>query len=401
MKQNYTFIHVYNCLINTYKYFASLTRWSFNVVTIAIKQLLAFLLVFLIFSVRFGWIILLLIISEILINFNLIPSYSIHYESIKNRIRRWYTNSTFNLGLLVSSIVAGPYLLETCLYYCIIVTKWIVIVLSRCTIHTLRFSWIILPIITIEALTKSGSYSNHIAKYQSIKRSLSYWCNIKSVKHGILIFSIIFGPYIIETFLYYILSVVYSPAIFIIRFGWLLLFIIICEKLKDTDNFRKYRSIKRKLHRWCSENRFNNVLLICPVIFGPYIIETVLYYSFVIITSILFILYSPVIFIIRFGWLLLFIIICEKLKDTDNFRKYRSIKRKLHRWCSENRFNNVLLICPVIFGPYIIETVLYYSFVIITSILFILYSPVIFIIRFGWLLLFTSSAHPMDSQTLF
>ena len=224
MKQNYTFIHVYNCLINTYKYFASLTRWSFNVVTIAIKQLLAFLLVFLIFSVRFGWIILLLIISEILINFNLIPSYSIHYESIKNRIRRWYTNSTFNLGLLVSSIVAGPYLLETCLYYCIIVTKWIVIVLSRCTIHTLRFSWIILPIITIEALTKSGSYSNHIAKYQSIKRSLSYWCNIKSVKHGILIFSIIFGPYIIETFLYYILSVVYSPAIFIIRFGWLLLF---------------------------------------------------------------------------------------------------------------------------------------------------------------------------------
>ncbi len=402
MKYNYKPIHVYNCLINIYKYFASLTRRSFNVVTIAAKQFSAFLLVFLIFSIRFGWIILLLIISEILVTFNLIPSYSRHYNLIKSRIRHWHMNSIFNLGLLVLSIIAGPYLLERSLYYFIFITKWIVTFLRIYTIQTLRFGWIILFLIISEILVDFNlipSYSRH---YNLIKFRIQYWYMDSIFNLGLLVFSIIAGPYLLETFLYYFIIITKWIVIFLsiytihtLRFSWIILPIIITEAITKSGNYSnyiaRYQSIKRSLSYWCNIKSVKHGILIFSITFGPYVIETFLYYSFVIIKSILLILFSPVIFIIRFGWLLLFIVICEKLKNTDDFpnfsRKYRSIKQKLDLWYCENRFNYVVLMFSIIFGPFIIETFLYYSFVIIKSVLFILFSPVIFIIRFGWLIL--------------
>ena len=129
--------------------------------------------------------------------------------------------------------------------------------------------------------------------------------------------------------------------IFIIRFGWLLLFIIICEKLKDTDNFRKYRSFKQTLNVWRSKNDFNSLVLIFSIVTGPFLIETFLYYLLLIIKLVFLFFYPSIIFTIRFGWLSLLIIINEILAKSGNYPKfsadYESIQRIVHIWCINNK----------------------------------------------------------------
>ena len=89
---------------------------------------------FVIYSIRYGWLMLLIVSIEWLIESNHFPKYTQQYSSIKQKAHPWQADNNFRQGILIFFILTSPFLLEMFLFNCLWIIYSIIITIIR---HTL------------------------------------------------------------------------------------------------------------------------------------------------------------------------------------------------------------------------------------------------------------------------
>ncbi|CAF2958003.1 unnamed protein product [Rotaria sp. Silwood2] len=371
-----------------------------------------------IFLIRFNWIAFYIVIHEFLLSHNYLLSYTGYYQFVKRKVQNWYRNSNLRYGIISSFILSGPLLLEVFLLY----STRIFYPLLAPFLFIIQYNWLILIFIIDGIIIKQKYFPNFTRKYQEIKtdidnyllynldtryteirRRLSYWHTNNNFENRITLFAILIAPLIIQTlFLYTIpisklfLSILWKLLIFIIRYGWLILIILITESVFiEHQHFPKYiklyNTIKESLIHWRMDNKFRSVVILISIVTGPFILEMCFIWFIPMIKLVFSLLWKLCQLLIIYCWPILIIIISEILKENQIFssytEKYESISRKIKNWIGQSKLKFMIVIIPILIIPALLEHCKIRSISIREISLFLFVKLFLFIIHYCWLIL--------------
>ncbi|CAF4991870.1 unnamed protein product, partial [Rotaria magnacalcarata] len=168
--------------------------------------------------------------------------------------------------------------------------------------------------------------------------------------------------------------------LFIIRYCWLTLIIIISVIFEENKIFPKYvekfKSIMDPLDRWARNSKFKGGILWVSVLSGPFALEMSITWFIPMMKLLLFLLWKLFLILIRYCWLLLFLIGSEILEEAGIFpkyvAKYKQLKQQIERWSKDDKLKIGTVIFSVLSGPFLLEMFLFYGIMaIVTAIIFV------------------------------
>ncbi|CAF1308780.1 unnamed protein product, partial [Rotaria sordida] len=371
--------------------------------------------------IRFNWIIFFIIINELLLYQRYFLNYTRQYQFVKQIFQDWYKNNYLKYGFLIFLILVGPFLLEMFLFYSSTTIKFLLIYI--------RYFWLISFIILCESFTGYEYSSKYIQKYQQIKQNIQDWCITHRIRREILLLIIIAIPFLLDQVLKIILYPLWTPIIFIIRYNWLILIFIldgILIKQKYFPNFareyqeiksnidnhlsytldEKYTTIRRRLNYWYKNDSLKRRIIIFSILILPLVIEITFLYIIPISKLFLFFSWKLLIFIIRYCWLVLIIMINECIFIENNYfpnyiRLYNSIKENIINWHNNKTFRRVIILISILTGPFILEMCFIWFIPIMKLLFFLLWKLCLFLIHYCWLILIIIISEILKENNIF
>ncbi|CAF1364400.1 unnamed protein product [Rotaria sp. Silwood1] len=270
--------------------------------------------------------------------------------------------------------------------------------LSILLIFIIRYNWLVLFLILDGILIKHRYFPNVARKYQDIKLNIDhflsnnsnskysiikerlyYWYKYDNFKSKMIIFSILIIPLVIEIIFLYLIPMsnlvlffLWKLIIFVIRYCWLILMIMMNELVLVEYNYfpnyiRLYNSIKETIINWHEDKIFRSVVILISIFGGPFMLEMCFIWLMPIMNLFIFVLWSLFLFLIRYCWLILILIINRIFEENEIFQNYISksiinIIQQIGRWSDNNKLKIGLVIFLTIAGPFILEILLFYGF---------------------------------------
>ncbi|CAF3627021.1 unnamed protein product [Rotaria sp. Silwood1] len=298
--------------------------------------------------------------------------------------------------------------------------------LSILLIFIIRYNWLVLFLILDGILIKHRYFPNVARKYQDIKLNIDhflsnnsnskysiikerlyYWYKYDNFKSKMIIFSILIIPLVIEIIFLYLIPMsnlvlffLWKLIIFVIRYCWFILMIMMNELVLVEYNYfpnyiRLYNSIKETIINWHEDKIFRSVVILISIFGGPFMLEMCFIWLMPIMNLFIFVLWSLFLFLIRYCWLILILIINRIFEENEIFQNYISksiinIIQQIGRWSDNNKLKIGLVIFLTIAGPFILEILLFYGFkAIVITIIFVLKKSLFYLVSiFGFYCLF-------------
>jgi hypothetical protein len=341
------------------------------------------------FLIRYSWILLITIISEILEEKNVFPFYSEKHKSIKRKMEHWCRDSKLKVGIIIVSILAGPFILEQCCVWFIPIMKLLIFLIWNLFLFLIHYCWFLMIIIINKILEENKIFPDYyIEKYMSIENKINYWSRDSKLKVGIVIIMILIIPALLDqcpigstSINRLCLFCITRLFLFVIRYCWILLITIISEILEEKNVFpnysEKHKSIKRKMEHWSRDSKLKVGIIIVSILAGPFILEQCCVLFIPIMKLLIFLIWNLFLFLIRYCWILIILCISTILEENGVFpvyiEKYKAVKTQVYRWSGNNKWKKLLILFPIILGPFLLEIFCFYVLkaIISTIILFL------------------------------
>ncbi|CAF5033122.1 unnamed protein product [Rotaria sp. Silwood1] len=177
------------------------------------------------------WPILIIIISEILKENKIFSSYTKHYELISEKIQHWIGQKHCKIrSMTIREILL---FLLTKLFLFMIRYCWLILIIAISAIlhnnkiflsYTKKFDSFMIKIdrwagqmFICEILEESDICPNCMAKYKTVKQRIVDWQNKDQFRIMLTIFSIVFGPFLLEMSLFYGSKMIVTFIIFLVK----------------------------------------------------------------------------------------------------------------------------------------------------------------------------------------
>ena len=198
---------------------------------------------FISYAIRYGWMVILVCISEFLKQNNMFPDYVKIYQKVIVATNYWRGNDENKSGLVVIFVLAGPYLLEIFTAWCVMIIIFMISLLWQLvSFHIKNIGILVFIVIISEILRQNNLCENYTTVYRSILRQMNHWCGNDNVKHGFALIFVLTGLYLLEIcavwsvmtikfIIYMLLQLVQFET-----YTWILiLVVIISEILRQND----------------------------------------------------------------------------------------------------------------------------------------------------------------------
>ena len=208
--------------------------------------------------IRYEWLVILLFISEVLVETGDYPNLAAKYRSITDPIKNWHHGDKFRSAVIMVSFITCPFLLEKCLYYSLPIMQFVLVCLWKLIVLVIRYEWLIILLFISEVLVETGDYPYSAAKYRSITDPIKNWHHGDNFRSAVTLISIITCPFLLEACVYFsipiikfILICLWTVIIMAIRYGWLVILLFVSEVLVETGDYpnfaTQYRSITNRI----------------------------------------------------------------------------------------------------------------------------------------------------------
>ena len=368
-----------------------------------IKFLISFTWLSLMFTIRYGWLLIIVIISIVLHQQNIFPQYVEKFLLITNKIRHWMNGSNVKAALVWFSIIVGPFILEMCFIWFIPAIELLFFLLWKLCQFLIIYCWLLPILIMSDVLDEKKIFLAYSKKYKSFMIKLNDWVGNSNFKGSIVWFIVLIIPAVCEhlnigsrSIRELFISFLIKLVLFVIRYGWLLLILIMSEVLRDKKIFlaysKKYESFMIKLNDWVGNSNFKDGIVWFIVLIIPPVCEHLNIGSRSIRELFISFLIKLVLFVIRYGWLLLILIMVAVLSDKKMLPKYIEkiipIPKRFFDWADESKLKTVLAWFIILAGPFTLEMCIIWFLPLMKLFLFFLPKLLLFIIRYFWFLLF-------------
>jgi hypothetical protein len=146
------------------------------------------------------------------------------------------------------------------------------------------------------------------------------------------------------------------------------------DYLKDYGLFPIYTEkcdrIFRKIKDWVGESRVKNGIARVFILIIPVTFEMSFIWFSPLMKLLIFLLWKLFLFIIRYCWCVILIIISEILEENEVCQnyivKYKELKKRSNSWAN-NKFKNGLILFLVLCGPFLFEMIIFYGLKLIIS----------------------------------
>lgn len=315
---------------------------------------------------RYEWLFLLILISDIVSQSCNLP----HFKSIKESLNGWCRNNSFPIGIVIISIAVAPFLLEKSLSYSIPWIIFLMICLWKVILFIIRYEWLIILMFISTVLVKSGDFPNFTNEYQALQNRIKIWHRDDEHRIFVLTVFIITGPFLFDQFLSYSLPILSLVVLCLLGLAIVIIPSIvindICTNISHSQNYilRCKRIANSLRDSWEKHSRsLIRKITFCLLVRGPFFIEFLLSNVLTIVKLIFIHLFAFVLFMTRYGWLASSIIIIEQLIKSNYFtdfnQLYNSLKEKLNNWQKNDPFRRRFLICLILGIPFLFEFFLF------------------------------------------
>ncbi|CAM4822397.1 unnamed protein product, partial [Rotaria magnacalcarata] len=337
--------------------------------------------------ITYCWLALIIIISAILEKNKIFPKYAEKFESIMDSLDRWTGNSKFKFGIVAIVILATPAFFEHVTIRSMSLREIFIFLSIKLVLFIICYCWLLLIIIISAIFKEIKIFPKYVEKFESIMDSLDTWAGRSKFKFGIVAIVILATPALFEHATIRSMSlreififILTTLILFIIRYCWLTLIIIISVIFEENKIFPKYvekfKSIMDPLDRWARNSKFKGGILWVSVLSGPFALEMSITWFIPMMKLLLFLLWKLFLILIRYCWLLLFLIGSEILEEAGIFpkyvAKYKQLKQQIERWSKDDKLKIGTVIFSVLSGPFLLEMFLFYGIMaIVTAIIFV------------------------------
>ncbi|CAF3617331.1 unnamed protein product [Rotaria socialis] len=371
----------------------------------------------LIFLIHYLWLSIIIMINEfIFLENNYFPKYIQLYKSIKENISDWCDDKRFRRVVILVSIVVGPFILEMCFIWFIPMTRLLFFLLWNLCLLLITYCWLVLIVIISKILEENDAFPKYVEKFKSIMDLLERWAGSSNIKFGIVAIVILAAPAFFEHVTIRSMSLreififlLTTLSLFIIRYCWLALIIIISAIFENNEIFPKYvekfQSIMDRLRRWTGSSNIKVGIVAIVILATPALFEHVTIRSMSLREIFIFLLTTLILFIIRYYWLALIIIISAIFEENKIFPKYvekfKSIMDPLDRWAGYSKFKGGILWVSVLSGPFALEMSIAWFLPMMKLLFFLLWKLFIILIRYCWLLLLVIGSEILEETGMF
>lgn len=379
-------------------------------VSAPMQTVLVCILIILISSiVYYSWLILLATINA---HTSQSTIYS-EYRLIFDKFSRWAQHNDIGSVAFIIGIFAFPALCEHIKIHSISIRERFDWILIKFVFFIIRNYWLTLIVIISEFLQENFMYEKTTRKHQALMDKKNCWPYRNTTEFANVVVITLALPPLLEHFevgfisfraIFTFILTIIVPII--IRYFWLILIIGMGEFCKDKKIFprfgRIYKSVMHIIDQNFENNDFNNLILVGILFAIPPLCEHVKIRSISIRELFTIPLYILTVYIIRYFWLILIIMIGLYLEK--NILSPTCIKTIEKEWNNSIDYHNLkfnfvfngFLVMPLVF-----ELVQWQSAFIKILFTNTLPSLIFFIIRYFWLILLISISKSFKRNDLF
>ena len=225
------------------------------------------------YIIRYCWLVVTILITVYLEQNMIFPTCVKKIKTIMKEFDDSENRNNLKFSMVFVILVAIPLIFELFQIRSISIGVLFMSVLPTLILSIIRSCWL-LPIIGMgEIFSRNGLFPEYTEKYEVAKDNIRNWIGTNNFKKYMIIFVILVGPFILETSI----GLLWYLCLFSIRYLWLLLIIIGNEILEQAQLYPayvgEYTRIRREIENWISRDNFKFGIILCLVLFGPFILE--------------------------------------------------------------------------------------------------------------------------------
>ena len=376
----------------------------FTIGSMRIREIFVFIFIIVVpLIIRYFWLILIIIMSKILKEKNIFPTYTRNYRSILETIDGYVGNNDFKCTMFIIVILAIPPLCEHVQIQSKSIRELCMFNLITLVFYIVRYCWLILTISITVYLEKNMIFPTYVKEIKIIMKEFDDSGNHNNLKFAVVFLIFIAIPPVLElvqirpiSIGVLFMSVLPTLILSIIRSCWLLPIIGMSEIFSKNELFpqytEKYEAAKKSICSWIGTNNNKKYMIIFAILVGPFLLEMIITWFTTIIDLVFRLLWYLCLFSIRYLWLLMIVIDSEILEEAQLYpnyvREYRRIKRKIDNWISSDIFKLGIVIYFILFTPLLLEIFLFNVLVPVTDLMISLFKMMFSYLLYGFIIYF-------------